>query len=236
MRPIVQFLIGLFISISGAWANTPSSQILSEKDSTNIYEKLGQKIDLNLSFTDQSGKTKILKDMFKNKSVLILTLNYYRCTTMCSYQYLNLADVLNNLSFDPNFQVASISFDPTDTARNARQIRDIWAIKSGTSVNNWNFYVGKSEEIKSLSKSLNFYFAKDSDGNYSHTAALFFIQPDGTFYRYLYGVVYDQKSFEYALHDTSKGKMGSMINSIQQLFYKFYPERGKYLSFFTSMP
>src|ERR1700733_10096622 len=63
-----------------------------------ISDKLDSKIDLTLTFIDETGQTKTIKDMFKGQSVLILTLNYFRCTTMCTYQFLNLAEALKNVN------------------------------------------------------------------------------------------------------------------------------------------
>ena len=197
-----------------------------------IYQKLGQRIDVNLSFINQDGKTQTIHDLLKNNSALILTLNYYRCTTMCTFQFLNLAQVLKELSMPigKGFEVASISFDPTDTVQKAKQIHDTWVPKTGYANANWNFFVGTPANIEPLTKQLNFYYEKDDEGNYSHAAALFFVQPDGTFYRYLYGIVYDKSGVEQALYDTSKGALGSILDKFYRLFYKYDPVRGKYFS------
>lgn len=199
-----------------------------------IYEILGNKIDVTLSFINQNGQTKTLNDLLKNNSTLILTLNYYRCTTMCTFQFLNLAEVLKQTRFPlgKGYEVASISFDPTDTVQKAKQIHDTWVPKTGNPQAKWNFFVGSQQNIQPLTKQLNFYYEKDDEGNYSHAAALFFLQPDGTFYRYLYGIVYDKSSFEHALVDASSGKLGSFLDKLYGLFYKYDPVRGKYLSYF----
>jgi len=198
--------------------------------SPEIFQKLNQKINLDLSFLDQNGNQKSLREMFKQTHVLILTLNYYRCTTMCTFQFLNLAQTLNDLgsSVGNDFQIASVSFDPTDTVQKAQETQKLWGQKSGPQGARWNFYVGKNSNIIPLTKSLNFYYEKDKEGNYSHAAALFFIKPDGTFYRYLYGVVYDKTDFTNALIETSGGRVGSVFQKMRALFYKFDSVRGKY--------
>lgn len=199
---------------------------------TEIYQKLNSKIDLTLSFTDQNGKTLSMKEMFKDKDVLVFSLNYFRCTTMCTFQFVNLSETLKNLniSHDDRFQVAAISFDPSDTVSRAKTSYDIWIPKAGNKSTAWNFYVGQEKNIVALAKSLNFYYEKDDEGNYSHAGALFFIRPDGTFYRYLYGIVYDQDDFKHALIDTSNGNIGSFFEKILVKFKKYDFVRGKYIA------
>jgi protein SCO1/2 len=220
-------IISLFIFQSTA--NAISDEKLS---GTEIYEKLNSKIDLNLEFTDQNGKTLSMKEMFKDKDVLVFSLNYFRCTTMCTFQFVNLAETLKdlNISHDDRFQVAAISFDPSDAISRAKTSYDIWTAKAGDKSTAWNFYVGQEKNIASLAKSLNFYYEKDDEGNYSHAGALFFIKPDGTFYRYLYGIVYDQDDFKHALIDTSNGNIGSVFEKILVKFKKYDSVRGKYIS------
>ena len=110
-----------------------------------ISDKLDSKIDLTLTFIDETGQTKTIKDMFKGQSVLILTLNYFRCTTMCTYQFLNMATLVKEatIPLGKGYNIASISFDPTDTVQKAKQMHDIWVPKTGNPQADWNFFVGK---------------------------------------------------------------------------------------------
>ena len=231
MQKFVIFILFYFSFTVFALTNVDSLRVNAPD---KIYQKLGQKIDLNLSFINQDGKTQTIHDLLKNNSALILTLNYYRCTTMCTFQFLNLAQVLkeSDIPLGKGYSVASISFDPTDTVQKAKQIHDIWVPKTGNPQADWNFFVGTPQNIEPLTRQLNFYYEKDDEGNYSHAAALFFIQPDGTLYRYLYGIVYDKSAVEHALSDTSSGTLGGIFNKFYGLLSKYDPIRGKYLSYF----
>jgi protein SCO1/2 len=205
---------------------------ISVSDSDSISGKLNQKIDLNLKFKNENGEEISLKNYLNDSSVLVLTLNYFRCTTMCTYQYLNLSEILkkNKLFGQNSFKVASISFDPTDTIQIAKQTKEIWTPKTEIQNPSWHFFVGNPSNISKLTNSLNFYTEKDDQGNYSHAAALFFIRPDGTFYRYLYGIVYDKSEFSAALYDSSFKALGGIQDWFYELFHTYHPERGKYLS------
>ena len=151
---------------------------------------------------------------------------------MCTYQFLNLADALKKvgLPVGTGYTIASISFDPTDDTARARTTRDIWLKRLGVQTAPWHFYTSDKNQIgiKTLTKSLNFYFEEDDEGNFSHTAGLFFIDREGTLKRYLYGIVYEPRDIKYAIIDTSSGKIGSIVDRISRKFLKYNASRGKY--------
>lgn len=202
------------------------------QDLPDVSEKLGSKIDLDLSFANEDGQIKTIRDMFDGQKTLILTLNYFRCTTMCVYQFLNLADVLkkSNLPVGQGYAVASISFDPTDDAQRAKTTHDIWLKQLGSRQAAWHFYtVAQNKTAASqLAKQLNFYFEKDDEGNYSHTGGLFFIDDTGILKRYLYGIVYKPRDLKFALIDTSNGTIGRIFDKFLMKFAKYNIKRGRY--------
>lgn len=204
---------------------------MAQNKTGEIYEKLGQKINLDLTFQNENGERESLRQMFAGQEALIITLNYFRCTTMCTFQFINLAEALkeSGLNIGKGFRVASLSFDPTDTPERARSMRAAWTPKTGDPNAQWNFYVGEEKNISELTRSLNFFYERDDEGNYAHAAALFFIRPDGTFYRYIYGIVYDKSDIELALLDTTDGKVGSFLQKIVSRFKHYEPVRGKYI-------
>lgn len=197
-----------------------------------ISEKLGSKIDLNLSFVNETGQIKTIRDMFDGQKTLILTLNYFRCTTMCVYQFLNLSDVLQkiHLPVGQGYAVASISFDPTDDVERARTTHDIWLKQLGNHTAPWHFYTVANDKTSAerLAKQLNFYFEKDDEGNYSHTGGLFLIDDEGVLKRYLYGIVYKPKDLKFALIETSNGQIGSLFDKFLMKFAKYNIKRGRY--------
>lgn len=202
------------------------------QDLPDVSEKLGSKIDLDLSFENEDGQIKTIRDMFDGQKTLILTLNYFRCTTMCVYQFLNLADVLkkSNLPVGQGYTVASISFDPTDDMQRAKTTHDIWLKQIGGGHAPWHFYtVGQDKEAAvKIAKQLNFYFEKDDEGNYSHTGGLFFIDDNGELKRYLYGIVYKPNDLKFALIETSNGKIGGLFDKFLIKFAKYNIKRGRY--------
>ncbi|WP_158998168.1 SCO family protein [Pigmentibacter ruber] len=210
-----------------------NAETLVQEKQGEIYEKLNTKLDLSLKFKDQSGNTVFFSDLLKNEKVLILTLNYYKCTTMCALQFVNLADSLKKLGWKigEGFRIATVSFDPKDTVEIAAEKHKVWVPKTGQESAKWDFLVADEDSIKKLTKQLNFYYEYEPrTGEYSHAAALFFIKKDGTFYRYLYGIVYEPKEIKQAIIETSSGELGSFIEKIMTKFSKYKEQNGKYVS------
>ncbi|WP_186647461.1 SCO family protein [Fluviispira vulneris] len=228
------FLYFIFLSftfLTNAKSSNTNKQINENPTDDEIFEKLNTKLDLNLTFTNQNGKKESLKDILEEKKILILTLNYFSCTTMCTFQFLNLSKALQKMNWPigKGFKIVTISFDPKDTIENSKLLKENWAPKTGQKNAQWDFYVSTQENIQSLTKQLNFYYKPDSDGEtYSHIGALYFIKPDGTFYRYLYGISYEAEDIKHALIDTSNGELGSFLEKLPLKFKKYQPKIGKY--------
>jgi protein SCO1/2 len=211
------------------------NSIASEKNLPpgEIYEKLNSKINLDLVFTNQDNQKQSLKNLVNQKKILVITLNYFSCTTMCSLQFANLATALQEMNWPigQDFVVASLSFNPQDTPAIAKEKQHTWLPKTGQKQGQWEFLVGDSQNISILAQNLNFYFERDHiTGEYSHSSGLFFIKPDGTFYRYLYGIVYQSKDIKTALIETSNQNLGSYLDKIIAYSKKFQSHIGKYES------
>ena len=152
---------------------------------------------------------------------------------MCTFQFVNLASTLKKMGWPigNGFRIATISFDPNDTLAIAKEKQKLWVPQTGQIDAKWDFFVGDNKNIKALVKELNFFYELDpTTGEYSHGAALFFIKPDGTFYRYLYGIVYEPQDIKHALIESSNGKLGSFIERIYSKLKKYQSQTGKYVS------
>jgi protein SCO1/2 len=63
---------------------------------------------------------------------------------------------------------------------------------------------------------------------YIHASGVMVLTPDGRIARYLYGVDYEPKDFELALVEASRGKIGSLADTILLYCYHYDPTSGKY--------
>lgn len=196
-----------------------------------IVEHLGRKMDLNLKFTNQDGKLVTLKDLTKDNKPFILTLNYYRCTTLCGIQLLNLAKTVKELGWPigKDYSIATISFDPTDTPDVAKKRQQEYLSLAHQPHGQWNFFVGDAKNIQSITQSVGFFYKYlPKTKEFSHTAALFFIGPDGTVTRYLYGISYKANDVKFAIMDASVNKVGNTVDRFLLFCCNYDPNAGAY--------
>jgi protein SCO1/2 len=196
-----------------------------------IEERLGSKIDLNLKFTNQDGKLVTLKELTKDNKPFILTLNYYRCTTLCGIQLFNLSKTIKELGWriGKDYSIATISFDPTDTPDLAKKKQQEYLSLAHQPQGEWNFFVGDAQSIQTITKSVGFFYKYiPQKKEFSHTAALFFIGPDGTVTRYLYGISYKPNDVKFAIMDASINKVGSTVDRFLLFCCNYDPNAGAY--------
>ncbi len=127
-----------------------------------IQENLGKNIDPSLTFIDENGNIKNFIQILNGKPT-ILTLNYYRCTTLCSIQLVNLAKSVANMgwSIGKEYNMATVSFDPTDTPMDSKKTRLEYLTIANQLQGSWGFYTGSQENINKLAQQLGYFFKYD---------------------------------------------------------------------------
>lgn len=88
-----------------------------ELEGVGVQEKLGNQLDLSLSFRDETGKLVLLSSFFKKDKPVLLSLVYYKCPTLCNFHLNGITDVLKKLSWEvgKEFEYVAVSFDPKET-------------------------------------------------------------------------------------------------------------------------
>ena len=202
-----------------------------------IKENLGKNVDLGLTFTDENGLQKNFSQILNGKP-LILTLNYYRCTTLCSIQLVNLAKSIALLGWPigKDFNMATVSFDPTDTPEGSKKAQQDYLSIAKQISGNWNFYTGSQENISKLAEQIGYFYKYDPvSKEFAHAAAIFFISPNGKISRYLYGINYAPNQIKFSLMDASENKIGSPSDQILLTCFHYNPTSGKYDLFAINM-
>lgn len=209
----------------------PTDAVPKDLQGVTITENLGKKINLDLIFKDQNGQTRTFGDLLKNGKPLILSLNYYRCKTLCGVQLQNLAKTLREMRWPigKDFTVATVSFDKTDTPELAKEKQIEYLNQVQQPKGQWNFLIGTQENIDELTQSVGFFYNYIPERNeFAHTAAIFFISPDGMISRYLYGIDYKVNDVKFALMDAAKEKIGSTIDKVLLFCCNYDPSLGRY--------
>jgi len=111
----------------------------------------------------------------------------------------------------------------------AKQQTYVAAVKDGGFHQDWQFWTGKDEAIKSLAEQIGFqYFYDEKRDEYAHPAAVYILSPERKISRYLYGISYPASHLEMALGDASEGKIGSTIDRIIWRCFHYDSTTGAY--------
>jgi protein SCO1 len=155
-----------------------------------------------------------------------LTLNYFRCTGLCSPLLNGVADMLKQLDQRPgqDFQVLTVSFDPRDDAELAQHKRENYTRQLGPGFPPaaWRFLTGDPGTTKRLADSVGFKFVKVGE-NYVHAGAIMILSPTGKLTRYMYGVNFLPFDVKLALLEAAEGRTGPTISKLLALCYSYDP-------------
>lgn len=210
----------------------PSEQVPKQFEGVDIQERLGTFLDKSLSFTDEEGRTVTVEELLSSGKPIVVTLNYYGCTTLCAIQLNNLARLQDKLGekYLKSYKLVTLSFDPKDTFEQAKERKDAYMPLIEKKENmDWTFLVGDEKNIKAFTDSIGFYYKFDEDtGEFAHLAGAFVLSPSGKVSRYLYGLAYDPRDYKFALIEASENKIGSTTDRILLNCFHYNPGTGKY--------
>lgn len=217
----------------GGGATATNSKVLPRQlHNVGIDQELNHQIPLDLVFHDETGKTVHLGDYFGKKPV-ILSLVYLRCPQLCPMVEEGLVTSLTQLRFNigDEFNVVTVSFDPTDTPSEANAKRatflSMYNRKGATA--GWHFLTGDEVSIAALTKAVGFHYNYDPQTRmYSHATAIMVLTPEGKISRYFYGIHYPSGAVRLALVEASHGKIGNPVDAVLLFCSHYNPATGKY--------
>ncbi len=198
----------------------------------DVDELLGAELELSLGFTDHDGNSVRLGDYFDGERPVLITLNYYRCKTLCNLQLNSLTDTLKTFDWVPGdqYRIVTVSIDPRESVELAHDKRaaHLEALDKGDDVD-WNFLVGDALQVRILAAQLGVGYAYDAEQDqYAHPAVLMFVSPDGKLARYLYGLTYTASDVKFALMEAAEGRVGSTMDKLILSCFHYDASLGKY--------
>jgi protein SCO1/2 len=216
--------------ISSVQAKTDTPLEMKEVD---VKENLGKMLPLDLQFKDETNQDVSLKTYFKGDKPVLLTLVYYNCPMLCNLILNGVVEGIKELNWVPGdeFEVISVSISPRETPKLASEKKASYMKQLGMEKadQGWHFLTGQKEAIKSLANAVGFNFQYDpSTQDYAHGAVIFFISPDGTISRYLYGASFEEKQLRLALTEAGQGKTGSIVDRFLLRCFQYEPSHQKY--------
>jgi protein SCO1/2 len=197
-----------------------------------IDQKLNDSIPLGLTFRDEYGSTVRLSEFFEQKPV-VLALVYYNCPMLCTQVLNGLDRSLKDVPMDigKDFDVVTVSIDPSETPKLASAKRDLYAGIYGRpgAAQGWHFLTGEESQIRQLANAVGFRYAYDADSKqFAHASAVMVLTPGGKLSRYFYGITYPARDVRLGLVEASEGKIGSAVDQVLLFCYHYDPVTGKY--------
>lgn len=185
--------------------------------------KIGASLPLDAVFRDELGRERKLRDFFDGERPVLITLNYFRCPMLCTYQLNALVtggetaraegrvSGLKGLDLEPgrDFLLLTVSFDPLEGPPLARLKKQNYLNLYGRAgaAEGWFFLTGKPASIRALTEAVGFRYKLNTNrgnGEYSHPPVVVVCTPDGKVNEYLTGIVYETKDLRAALQRASR--------------------------------
>jgi protein SCO1/2 len=208
----------------------------AELQKASIDEHPGQKIPLDLTFTNDSGQEEALSKYFHQGKPVIIVLAYYSCPMLCTFVLNGVATGLRQLDWTAGkeFQVLTISIDTLENFEQAaaKKATLLQGVNRPGIENGWRFFVGHGTQVATLANALGFhYYYDERQKMYAHPTAIFVLTEDGMISRYLYGIEYKKQDLRLALLEASQGKIGNTLDRLLLYCYHYDPNAKGYVLF-----
>ncbi|MEK7299160.1 MAG: SCO family protein [Candidatus Margulisiibacteriota bacterium] len=222
IKPVSFFLL-LFSLIFWSTAGHAADPIYKK---IGLDAQVGKTVSLDATVRLASGKQTTLRALTQSGQPLILVLAYYHCPMLCSLVLDGVEKSVAPLWPAQKFTLLTISIDPHEPLKNAKNYQDRYAAKYP----NWQFGVASANVIRTLENQIGFravYFPKT--GEYAHPAVITFLAPDGRISRYLLGVEYRPQDVRLALAEARNFQFNSAIDKVVLFCYNYDPVTNRYV-------
>ena len=225
LRSLLSALVLTGSALAGPAGETQPEHAAVTDPAVGIDEKLGSTIALDLTLRDEANQPVTLRRLIDKPT--LLTLNYFRCSNICTPQLNGLVAALNQTQAEPGkaFQVITVSFDERDTPEIAAQkrINYLRTLTRPFPPEAWRFLTGDAAVTRALADSVGFRF-KQQGKDFSHPASIMVLSPKGELTRYLYGVSFLPADLQMAVAEAERGQARPTIPKWLSICYSVDPE------------
>jgi protein SCO1/2 len=210
-----------------------------EAEGIGVDSYVGEVLEMDIPFHNEINNFVKISDLFDGKRPVMLSFNYSNCPKLCSVQLENMTLALREVSskgklaVGKDFQVVSISIDPTEQTVRAREAKEkyLHLYNRSESSDGWHFLTGDRKNIRFMADQCGFRYKYVPEQKlYSHPPVFILLSPKGKIVRYIHGLDYDPNTIKLALVEAAEGKIGSPINILSYGLgcFSFNESTGKY--------
>ena len=195
-------------------------------------QKLGVQVPLDLVFRDETGAEVALGTYFGKRPVL-LVLSYFECPMLCTLVLNGVTSALKALPFSvgKEFRVVVFSFDPRDTPEKAagKKRSYVGEYRRAGADADWHFLTGDEAQIRRLTEAIGFrYTWEEASQQYAHATGIVIATPHGRMAQYFYGVDFSPRDLRLALIESSKERIGTVVDQLLLFCFHYDPATGTY--------
>lgn len=204
----------LLIALCAALPAQTNKRLEYELQGVEVTERIGERIPLDLAFTDDNGRSVTLAQYFRAGRPVLITLNYADCPQLCSLQLTEMSKALAKMEWVPGneFVMLTISINPDETYERAKlaKLRYLGALGKAEADRGWHFLVHPDEShVRTLAQALGYSYKFDpKTGEWRHKSAAFVVTGEGVISHYLRSLSYDASDVQKRLSESAQGVLG----------------------------
>ncbi len=205
----------------------------SELQGVGLEEHLNRPIDLDLTFIAENGYPVKLADYFHQGKPVILNLVYYTCPMLCNLLLNGQTAALRQIPWTPGneYEVVTISIDPSDTFDLAQKKRASYLESYGRPAPGWHFLTDDHGHAKRLADQIGFHYRWiEEQHQFAHPAVVTVLTPEGRISRYLYGITFNPRDVRLALTEAAEEKFG-ITDRVLLFCFHYDPQAKGYVLF-----
>lgn len=225
-RFVALILIALTVVSVATALEKPETELIK----AGLTQKLGGKVSLETPFLDSNGMASSIESRTISGKPTILIPAYYHCPRLCGLLLNGVKRLISTMSLTlgEDYSVVTVSFDPSDTLKNAELRKNEFSRElPEVSRNFWSFLIGTAANIRIVMDQIGFKYMEDQ-GEYAHSAAIIILTPEGKISQYFTGIEFNPFDVKLALIEASGGKIGTPVDHVLLYCFRFDPTKGKY--------
>lgn len=237
LKKIIQ--INLFFILFFSVSIVNGQAVINPADSQDdveigVVEHLGDYLPDSIQLINEQGKKVWLKDLIDKPTVLNFV--YFRCPGICSPLMEAVAGVMNKSDLVPgkDYQVLTISFDPTETIDLGLRKKENYlnlmtdSTKVEEAKTGWKFFTSDSASIARATNATGFKYKK-AGNDFLHAASLSVISPEGEITRYINGLYFLPFEWKMSIIEAAKGQPGPTFNKVLRYCFSYDPKGHTYV-------
>jgi len=226
-------LAAVLFTLAPTTASAQVNMLPDELRGIDVSEHLGALVPLDATFRNHHGDVVRLGQLLDGRRPVVVQLAYFRCPVLCSMVTNAMVQALraNEWTVGDQFQVLTVSIDPTDSPLDATRKRDstLAQYRRLQADNGWDFLTGDSANIERVARAVGVFYRYDARQNqYAHPAVIMLLTPEGRIARYLYGIQFDPRDVRIGLLEASRGHSISTVERILLFCYHYDPQGRRY--------